>query len=454
MAAITTPVETLGLSWLRVPRRDCFLTEIHLGGGPRTFPGGVTKWQWKRLQQKKHKKILKARLQRERQIYEMRKRAELIASSKSLQKPWEEHPQSDEFPILSAASADEQIRSLADRFRKHGAIDLWNENDGPQGTDRSPSAAPLFTSREEALLLNENYSKSVKNASKAGSPSAPRESALPRILERMNNSSHRKENSDFSEDGNKHFNRMHGFQKTEVKEQVAPYRSRFSRNFSQNTGMDEDYGHSSAEPDSSLGVKRNQNDSSLPTTDFQRCSKDFEQSVSKPSARVKNDNRNQNYGVGGSFDESGSGSVFLSRSSNNPSNSYRDEGQEEDSDRGMDSYNRAGVASDEDSSASLDGTSGVRMSSSHNILRNAPQNRAGVASDMDSSANVSAKNMQNAFQRSAKSWTRNGVEKFAGFDLGRRQSAQRSRDSALQSDVSLETNVDSSSPLSGNESAS
>ncbi|XP_062003671.1 uncharacterized protein LOC133721155 [Rosa rugosa] len=104
-------------------------TFIRMGGGPRTFPGGVSKWQWKRMQAKKAKQLLKARLCRERQIYEMRKRAELKAAVSELERPWEavEKP-----PNLFSVSADEQVKVLADRFQRPGGFDLWTERDGPE----------------------------------------------------------------------------------------------------------------------------------------------------------------------------------------------------------------------------------------------------------------------------------------------------------------------------------
>ncbi|VFQ63093.1 unnamed protein product [Cuscuta campestris] len=104
-------------------------TTICMGGGPRTFPGGVTKWQWKRMQAKKSKQLLKARLARERQIYEMRKRAELKAAISELERPWEAV---EKAPTLFSVRADEQLKVLADRFQKPGGIDLWSEKDGPE----------------------------------------------------------------------------------------------------------------------------------------------------------------------------------------------------------------------------------------------------------------------------------------------------------------------------------
>ncbi|KAG5243035.1 hypothetical protein OIU77_030132 [Salix suchowensis] len=103
--------------------------KIRMGGGPRTFPGGVSKWQWKRMQKNKAKQLLKARLCRERQIYEMRKRAELKAAVSELERPWEVV---DKAPKLFSVGADEQVKVLADRFQKPGGFDLWSERDGPQ----------------------------------------------------------------------------------------------------------------------------------------------------------------------------------------------------------------------------------------------------------------------------------------------------------------------------------
>lgn len=113
---------------------------IRMGGGPRTYPGGVSKWQWKRMQAKKAKQLLKARLCRERQLYEMRKRAELKAAISELERPWEVVERA---PNLFSVSADEQVKALADRFQRPGGFDMWTEKDGPQvfqAPDGLPSA--------------------------------------------------------------------------------------------------------------------------------------------------------------------------------------------------------------------------------------------------------------------------------------------------------------------------
>ncbi|CAN0926469.1 Putative DEAD-box ATP-dependent RNA helicase 33 [Linum grandiflorum] len=109
-----------------MPRK---FTVIRMGGGPRTYPGGVSRWQWKRMQAKKAKQLLKARLSRERQIYEMRKRAELKAAVADLERPWEVV---NKAPTLFSVSADEQVKVLADRFQKPGGFDLWTDRDGPE----------------------------------------------------------------------------------------------------------------------------------------------------------------------------------------------------------------------------------------------------------------------------------------------------------------------------------
>ncbi|ESQ46490.1 hypothetical protein EUTSA_v10000504mg, partial [Eutrema salsugineum] len=100
--------------------------------GPRTFPSGVSKWQWKKMQAKKQKRFFKARLShisRERQIYEMQKRAELKAAVAELERPWEPVQKP---PNLFSICADEKVKVLADRFQKPSGFDLWTDRDGPQ----------------------------------------------------------------------------------------------------------------------------------------------------------------------------------------------------------------------------------------------------------------------------------------------------------------------------------
>ncbi|KAK7386208.1 hypothetical protein VNO78_26257 [Psophocarpus tetragonolobus] len=135
-------IKTLNLCVPNIPTRAS--TIIRMGGGPRTYPGGVSKWQWKRMQAKKAKQLLKARLCRERQIYEMRKRAELKAAVSELERPWEVvRRESAAAPNLFSVEADEQVKVLADRFQRPGGFDLWSDRDGPmlfESPDELPSA--------------------------------------------------------------------------------------------------------------------------------------------------------------------------------------------------------------------------------------------------------------------------------------------------------------------------
>ncbi|KAL3753744.1 hypothetical protein ACJRO7_001045 [Eucalyptus globulus] len=117
------------LSHLSLRRAPGTAPPIRMGGGPRTFPGGVSKWQWKRMQKNKAKQLLKARLCRERQIYEMRKRAELKAAVSELERPWEAV---EKAPRLFSVGADDQLKALADRFQRPGGFDMWTDRDGPQ----------------------------------------------------------------------------------------------------------------------------------------------------------------------------------------------------------------------------------------------------------------------------------------------------------------------------------
>lgn len=128
------PTHFLPPGGVRTPLRRGDLV-IRMGGGPRTYPGGVSKWQWKRMQAKKARQLLKARLARERQLYEMRKRAELRDAAAHLERPWDPDSSADKSalaPNLLSVAADDQLRALADRFHRPGGLDLWNDRDGPR----------------------------------------------------------------------------------------------------------------------------------------------------------------------------------------------------------------------------------------------------------------------------------------------------------------------------------
>ncbi|XAR55048.1 RNA helicase [Bertholletia excelsa] len=98
-----------------------------VGGGPRTFAGGVNKWHWKRLQEKKAKEKEKRLLDQEKQLYEARCRTEIRAklAAKSGKEP------SDD-ANYAPKTTDSHIKILADRFVKVGAEGLWNQDEGPR----------------------------------------------------------------------------------------------------------------------------------------------------------------------------------------------------------------------------------------------------------------------------------------------------------------------------------
>ncbi|XP_025015532.2 probable DEAD-box ATP-dependent RNA helicase 48 [Ricinus communis] len=96
-----------------------------MGGGPRTFPGGLNKWQWKRLHEKRAKEKEKSLLEQEKQLYQARIRSQI--RSKLAGEP-DSNPNTNNY---SATSPKDHIKALADRFMKEGAEDLWNEDDGP-----------------------------------------------------------------------------------------------------------------------------------------------------------------------------------------------------------------------------------------------------------------------------------------------------------------------------------
>ncbi|XP_057764316.1 probable DEAD-box ATP-dependent RNA helicase 48 [Salvia miltiorrhiza] len=103
-----------------------------MGGGPRTFPGGINKWQWKRLHEKKAREKEKRLLEQEKQLYQARVRSEIRAKVAAAENPGfaPEKPRQNQ-PNYGPMTPEEHIKALADRFMKEGAEDLWNENDGP-----------------------------------------------------------------------------------------------------------------------------------------------------------------------------------------------------------------------------------------------------------------------------------------------------------------------------------
>ncbi|KAK4488258.1 hypothetical protein RD792_004005 [Penstemon davidsonii] len=96
-----------------------------MGGGPRTFPDGLNKWQWKRMHEKKAREKEKRLLDQEKQVYQARVRSQIRSKLEPSEKPDKNQPNYE--PL----SPQDHVKALADRFMKEGAEDLWNEADGP-----------------------------------------------------------------------------------------------------------------------------------------------------------------------------------------------------------------------------------------------------------------------------------------------------------------------------------
>lgn len=109
----------------------------NMGGGPRTFPGGVNKWKWKRMHEKRARDKERRLLEQEKQLYEARIRSHIRSKLAPPQPP---PPPPHPSPSSSSSAAapthgpmtpHDHIKALANRFMKEGAEDLWNNDDGP-----------------------------------------------------------------------------------------------------------------------------------------------------------------------------------------------------------------------------------------------------------------------------------------------------------------------------------
>ncbi|CAH1424737.1 unnamed protein product [Lactuca virosa] len=134
----------------------------HMGGGPRTFPGGLNKWQWKRLHEKQAREKEKRLLDQEKQLYQARVRSEI--RSKIATPDSSKHEQNTNPSNYKPLSPKEHIKALADRFMKEGAEDLWNEADGPI---HSPS--PQEIARIESTHNPINLRRVVSDQSRVAS---------------------------------------------------------------------------------------------------------------------------------------------------------------------------------------------------------------------------------------------------------------------------------------------
>ena len=123
-----------------------------MGGGPRTFPGGLNKWQFKRMHEKMAREKERRLLEQEKEIYQARLRSQIRAkiSGKSRQKD-------DSAPEYAPIAPADHVKTLADRFIKEGAEDLWNEDDGPLKNEEKVSENEE-SSRPESLDLRKMVS--------------------------------------------------------------------------------------------------------------------------------------------------------------------------------------------------------------------------------------------------------------------------------------------------------
>ncbi|XP_024359524.1 DEAD-box ATP-dependent RNA helicase 26 [Physcomitrium patens] len=154
-----------------------------MGGGKRTFPGGVSKWQWRYAQKKKEKEAEKARLAREKQLFDERRRNEAMGVAPVLEKPWEPRSSSPASP-LPPARQDPQVRALASRFVKPGAVELWTEEDGAvTRTEPKPSARFLPKAGGQGNFVGGSFGGSSSSNGKRNGSSKRRSGPVPVIVD-------------------------------------------------------------------------------------------------------------------------------------------------------------------------------------------------------------------------------------------------------------------------------
>ncbi|KAK3013737.1 hypothetical protein RJ639_010029 [Escallonia herrerae] len=160
-----------------VPQLLTFLR--HMGGGPRTFPGGLNKWQWKRMHEKKAKEKEKKLLEQEKQLYQARIRSQ-IRSKLSQPDPTSQHDPN--LPNYKPLSPQDHIKALADRFMKEGAEDLWNEADGPIKSQSAQSQLSKKELTSSPIDVGKLISGSRNLASNIGSSACSGSNNLSNLL--------------------------------------------------------------------------------------------------------------------------------------------------------------------------------------------------------------------------------------------------------------------------------
>lgn len=145
--------------------------DVMAGGGPRTFPGGVSKWQWKRMQEKKQKESDRKVLMREREIFEAKRREQLRLLN-GVERPWEDVKRVEKnlSPIQLARAVPEAVLT---RHVKTNAEDLWNDRDGPISFTQSDGPLPLDAAHSRQRPHPRVGSSEVASA-RSGSWAAPK----------------------------------------------------------------------------------------------------------------------------------------------------------------------------------------------------------------------------------------------------------------------------------------
>lgn len=151
-----------------------------MGGGARTFPGGLNKWQWKRLHEKKAREKEKLLLEQEKQIYQARIRSQIRAKVTASQNSDSGADPDQQGANYSPLSPQEHIKALADRFMKEGAEDLWNEDDGPikAPAPQVPKRRVIGEPIDIRQLIPKNYGFAVNAVNESGNWSTSRDNSM------------------------------------------------------------------------------------------------------------------------------------------------------------------------------------------------------------------------------------------------------------------------------------
>jgi hypothetical protein len=131
---------------------------------------------------KKRDDSLRLQLARQKRVFQMRERAEVLAAHPELQQPWEKLA-SFPPPLPPPSSLHRQISALSSRFRKPDrAEDLWDPRDGPSlsGANGEGRKDPPKEDFSELLPFNMRKSVSASTPSLSSSSSSCSSSPLDR----------------------------------------------------------------------------------------------------------------------------------------------------------------------------------------------------------------------------------------------------------------------------------